>query len=344
MFPPDYPYRSSTSATMRRHFEETAGRFLATELTGPDPFYVEIGCNDGVMLSTVRAAGVRHLGVDPAADAAAVAAADGSRVHVGFFQQDTAKAIRASDGPAQLIFSANTISHIAYTDSVFTGVRALLDEGGIFVFEDRYLGDIIAHTYFDQIYDEHFYLFSVRSVRAMAEIYGFDLVDVEHRPVHGGTMRYTTARAGERRPSPAVAEWLAREREQKLTERVTYESFGAKVEEHCAALRALLADLREQGKRVVGYGATCKSATVTNYCGIGSDLVSFICDSTPEKQHRVTPGSHIPIRPPGAFSSPYPHYAVLFAWNHAAEIMAKEQGFKAAGGRWILYVPDVHLA
>ncbi|MFF8960003.1 methyltransferase domain-containing protein [Streptomyces sp. NPDC014894] len=343
MFPADYPYRSSGSALMRRHFEETARHYLATELTGPDPFYVEIGCNDGIMLGSVRAAGVRHLGVDPAENAAKVAGAAGSRVHIGFFEESSALRIRETEGTARLIFSANTVSHIAYIDSVFAGVRALLAEGGVFVFEDRYLGDIISHTYFDQIYDEHFYLFSVRSVRAMAELYGFDLVDVEHLPVHGGTMRYTTARAGERRPSEAVGRWLAREREQRLAERATYTSFGARAESNCLSLKSLLTDLRDQGKSVVGYGATCKSATVTNYSRIGPELVPFICDSTLEKQHRVTPGSHIPIRPSEAFSSPYPDYAVLFAWNHAAEIMAKEKEFTASGGRWILYVPDVHI-
>ncbi len=227
---------------------------------------------------------------------------------------------------------------------MFAGARALLAEGGVFVFEDRYLGDIVTHTYFDQVYDEHFYLFSVRSVQAMARQYGFDLIDVEHLSVHGGTMRYTTARAGERTVLPAVARWLAHEHDRKLSEQATYASFGAKVESHCTELRALLTRLKDEGKRVVGYGATCKSATVTNYCGIGPDLISAVCDSTPDKQHRVTPGSHIPILPPEHFSSPYPDYAVLFAWNHAEEIMAKEQEFKAAGGRWILYVPDVHLA
>ncbi|MFI6287499.1 methyltransferase domain-containing protein [Streptomyces sp. NPDC051018] len=343
MFPADYPYRSSGSALMRRHFEATALHYLETELRGDDPFYVEIGCNDGIMLGSVRAAGVRHLGVDPAEDAARVAGAGGSRVHVGFFEESTGHRIRETEGAARLVFSANTISHIAYADSVFAGVRALLAEGGVFVFEDRYLGDIVHHTYFDQIYDEHFYLFSVRSVQAMAETYGFDLVDVEHLPVHGGTMRYTTARAGERTPRESVPRLLAAERELKLAEWSTYESFAAKIESNCRELISLLVDLREQGKRVLGYGATCKSATVTNYCGIGPDLVSFVCDSTREKQHRVTPGAHIPIRPPESFASPYPDYAVLFAWNHAEEIMAKEQEFRAAGGRWILYAPDVRV-
>ncbi|MBH0243755.1 SAM-dependent methyltransferase, partial [Streptomyces cavourensis] len=115
------------------------------------------------------------------------------------------------------------------------------------------------------------------------------------------------------------------------------------VERSCTELVRLLEKLRAEGRTVVGYGATAKSATVINYCGIGPDLVPFICDSTPAKQGRLTPGMHIPVQPPEEFSKPYPDYALLFAWNHAQEIMAKEQGFREAGGRWILYVPEVHI-
>jgi methylation protein EvaC len=343
MFHTDYPYRSSGSSMMRKHFEETSRVLLARELSGPDPFYVEIGCNDGIMLGAIRAAGVRHLGVDPAASATQVAGAAGSRVQVDFFEESTAAGIRAAEGPAQLIFSANTISHIAYAESIFAGARALLAEGGAFVFEDRYLGDIVDQAYFDQIYDEHFYLLSARSVAAMAEHFGFELVDVEHLSVHGGSMRYTTARAGERPPTPAVDEWLRRERDQGLAEQATYDAFAKKIRTNGDELRTLLTTLRSEGRTVVGYGATAKSATVTNYCGIGPDLLPYVCDSTPEKQGRLTPGARIPVLPPSAFSDPYPDYALLFAWNHADEIMAKEQEFRAAGGRWILYVPDVHI-
>ncbi|MFB9572744.1 class I SAM-dependent methyltransferase [Streptomyces yanii] len=343
MFPGDYPYRSSGSAVMRKHFAATADRFLATELVGEDPFYVEIGCNDGILLGAISRAGVRHLGVDPAESAVEVAREQGCRVRSCFFEEATGAEIRAAEGPAQLIFSANTISHIGYIESIFAGADALLAPGGAFVFEDRYLGDIVEHAYFDQIYDEHFYLFGVRSVQNMAQRFGFELVDVEHLPVHGGAMRYTTARAGERAPTPAVAEWLASEEKQRLAEPEVYTEFGARVEANCRALVELLTSLRAEGRSVVGYGATSKSATVTNYCGIGPDLIPFICDSTREKQGRLTPGARIPILPPDAFSDPYPDYALLFAWNHAEEVMAKEQAFREAGGRWILYVPDVHI-
>ncbi len=343
MFHADYPYRSSGSSVMREHFELVARKFLETELTGADPFAVEIGSNDGIMLRTISDAGVRHLGVDPSSGAAEVAAAKGVRVRVEFFEESTAKAIAAEDGQADVIFSANTFSHIAYVDSIFRGVDALLAPGGVFVFEDRYLGDIIEHNYFDQIYDEHFYLFSIHSVRAMAAQYGFELVDAELLAVHGGAVRYTVARAGARVPTAAVAELLDRERRLGLGEAATYARFAENIRRIRTDLVALLRELRAKGSRIVGYGATAKSATVANYCGIGPDLVPAVIDSTSEKQGLLTPGSHIPVVSPEQFSEPYPDYALLFAWNHAAEIMAKESQFRDSGGRWILYVPDVHI-
>ncbi|NKE62660.1 class I SAM-dependent methyltransferase [Lentzea sp. PSKA42] len=343
MFRDNYPYRSSESAFMRRHFEQVASDLLATELSGPDPFAVEIGCNDGIMLRTINEAGVRHLGVDPSLQAAEVARATGIRVLADFFEEATALAVRQEHGPADLIYSANTISHIPYLDSVFRGVAALLAPNGVFVFEDRYLGDILDNAYFDQIYDEHFYLLTVRSVQAVAARLGLELVHAERIPVHGGSIRYTVALPGARVPSPAVAELVAAERDRGLDRAEQLETLSTRIEEIRTDLVRLLRDLRANGKRVVGYGATAKSATVTNYCGIDQSLVEFVCDSTKGKHGLLTPGMHLPVRPIEAFSDPYPDYALLFAWNHAAEIMAKEQAFREQGGRWILYVPKVHV-
>ncbi|MGA4844402.1 methyltransferase domain-containing protein [Streptomyces sp. G45] len=343
MFHSGYPYRSSESRFVREHFERTAVGLVEGELGRRDPFVVEIGCNDGVMLETLRRRGVRHLGVDPSAGAAEVARRRGIDVRVAFFDEASAAAIRDEEGPADLIFSANTISHLAYFDSVLKGVDALLAPDGAFVFEDRYLGDIVERTAFDQIYDEHYYLLTARSVRAAAVRFGFELVDVERLPVHGGSLRYTLARPGSRAVRPSVGELLAREEAQGLGDIATLRRFADDTERICTDLVALLRELRAQGCTVAGYGATSKSATVLNYCGIGPESVAYICDSTRVKQHLVTPGSHIPVRPPEVFAAPYPQYAVLFAWNHAEEIMAKERRFSEQGGRWILYVPDVHV-
>ena len=343
MFHGGYPFYSSGSSVMREYFAGVARHFMDTEATGADPFIVEIGCNDGVMLRTVKDAGVRHLGFEPSGGVAETARSAGVRVRVDFFQESSAKEVRAEDGPADVIYAANTLCHIPYLDSVFRGVDALLAENGVFVFEDPYLGDVITKTSFDQIYDEHYYLWSAHSVHEAAARFGFALIDVHPLPVHGGEIRFTLARTGARTPSDAVTALLAEERRRGLTEPATLRGFADNVLRIRDDLVRTLTELRDAGKRVIGYGATAKSATVYNFCGIGPDLVPFVCDSTPEKHGLLTPGSHIPIRPAEAFADPYPDYALLLAWNHAEEIMAKEQEFTAAGGRWLLYVPDVHI-
>ncbi|GGU72008.1 class I SAM-dependent methyltransferase [Lentzea flava] len=341
MFHEDYPYHSSGSSVMREHFAATARGFLERELTSADPFVVELGCNDGIMLGTVKDAGVRHLGVEPSGGVAKIAAAQGIRVLNAFFEEETAIGIHEADGPADVIYAANTLCHIPYMDSILRGVDALLGPNGVFVFEDPYLGDIVAKTSFDQIYDEHFFFFTARSVQAMAERFGLELVDVTRLPVHGGEVRYTLARAGARTPSPAVAALVAEE--DGLSDLATLERFAANVAKIRTDLIALLRKLKDEGKTVAAYGATAKSATVTNFCGIGPELVSYVCDTTPAKQHRLSPGTHIPVEPAEVFARSYPDYALLFAWNHAEEIMAKEKEFRANGGKWILYVPEVHV-
>jgi methylation protein EvaC len=154
-------------------------------------------------------------------------------------------------------------------------------------------------------------------------------------------VRYTLARPGARTPSAAVAELVAEEHRRGLSDPDTLDAFAGNVARIRDDLVGLLERLRAAGRTVAGYGATAKSATVTNYCGIRTPLVSHVCDATPAKQGRLTPGTHLPVRPTESFGEPYPDYAVLFAWNHADEIMTKESAFREAGGRWILYVPEV---
>ncbi|MEI5034643.1 class I SAM-dependent methyltransferase [Streptomyces sp. S1A(2023)] len=343
MFRYDYPYRSSGSEYMREHFRDTARRLIETELSGPDPFCVEIGSNDGVMLRTVRDAGIRHLGVEPSGAVAEVSRAKGVQVRTAFFEEATAREIVDEYGPADVVYAANTLCHIPYLDSVFRGLDVLLGPDGVFVFEDPYLGDIVEKNTFDQIYDEHFYLFTARSVETAAGRFGFELIDVERLSVHGGEVRYTLARPGRRQPDPRVAELIAEENRRGLGDPMVLEKFGTEVKRVCWDLVARLRELRDHGYYVVGYGATAKSATVLNYTGIGPDLLPCVYDTTPEKIGRMLPGSHIPIRSAEEFRTSGAHYALLFAWNHLEEVRSREAAFTEQGGRWILYVPQFRL-
>ncbi|KAA6213677.1 methyltransferase domain-containing protein [Streptomyces albofaciens JCM 4342] len=335
-----YPYHSSGSAVMRDHFRAAGRRLLDTELRGArGALAVEVGRTDGVVLRTLAEAGVRPLAFEPSGHCGYEAA----RVRPDFLTAASAREVAAAEGRARVVYAANTVCDIADLPGLFAGLDELLTADGAFVFEDPYLGEIVRRTAFDQFYDEHHWYFTATSVRLLAERYGFRLTGVERLPVHGGQLRYVLTRAGRRGPAPAVAEVLADEEARGLTAPGTLDAFAGRVERVRGDLVALLEALRAAGRTVAGYAATAKSCTVTTYCGLSPRLVPYVCDSTPAKQGRLTPGAHLPVRPPAAFASPYPDYALLFAWNHAEEIMARERAFRAAGGRWIRYVPEVRV-
>ena len=343
MFNESYAFYSSTSVRMAEHFKEFTERVKADFLESADPFVVELGSNDGVMLQHFASSGIRHLGIEPSANVAQVAMDKGVRTVCRFFDEGLAREILTEHGQADAILGANVMCHIPYLHSVAAGIKMLLKSHGVLIFEDPYLGGIVEKTSYDQIYDEHVFYFSVASVSYLFEQHGMEVVDVVPQNVHGGSMRYVISHRGARKVSPSVPAQRDRERALGLDRPETYEGLRRNIQRSREQLMTLLRELRSQGKRVVGYGATSKSATVTNYCGITSELVEFISDTTPIKQHRFSPGAHIPVRPYQEFVADYPDYALLFAWNHAEEIMAKEDRFQSTGGRWILYVPEVRV-
>lgn len=343
LFHEGYPYFSSTSRSMSDHFQAFAGLVMAEYIDPADPFVVEIGSNDGIMLQHFAGAGIRHLGIEPSANVARVGMDKGINTVCEFFDQDLARSILDQHGPVDAFLGANVMCHIAELDSVLAGIKLLLKPEGVLIFEDPYLGDIVEKTSYDQMYDEHIFYFSVTSLSHALEKHGLELVDIMPQKVHGGSMRYVVAPSGARPVSPSVTVQCAREDALGLGMMETYEGFSQSVEASRKELMALLHDLKGQGKRVVGYGATSKSTTVINYCGITAELVGFISDTTPDKQGRYTPGAHIPVRPYKEFQTDYPDYSLLFAWNHAEEIMANEQSFTGAGGKWIVYVPKVQV-
>ena len=343
MFHESYAFFSSTSTRMAVHFKEFADLVMMNYLKSTDPFVVEIGSNDGIMLQHFARAGVRHLGIEPSANVAQVAIDKGIRTVCQFFDEDLARQIVSEYGQADAFLGANVMCHIPYLHSVAAGIRILLKPNGVLIFEDPYLGDIIEKTSYDQIYDEHAFYFSVSSVGYLFEQHGLEVFDVLPQNVHGGSMRYVIAHKGTRKISTSVGRQLAKEEALGLHRSETYDQLRRNIEHSRDDLLKLLRNLKQKGKRVVGYAATSKSTTVINYCGITPDLLEYISDTTPIKQGKYSPGLHIPVRPYEEFKASYPDYALLFAWNHAEEIMAKEQNFRSSGGKWIVYVPKARI-
>jgi len=344
MFHDHYAFYSSTSSVMARHFKEFAEEVIASDyLVKIDPFVVELGCNDGILLKNFAERGIRHLGIEPSSNVAREANRHGVQTISEFFSEELAGRIVQERGKVDAFLAANVMCHIPDIVGVVKGISRLIKPTGVAIFEDPYLGDVVAKTSYDQIYDEHVFLFSALSIQYLFRQQGMELIDVLPQRTHGGSMRYVLANRDAYPVKSSVTELIARERAQGLDRLATFESFRVNVEQSRRDLVSLLEQLSSQGKRVAGYGATSKSTTILNYCGIGPELIEYISDTTPIKQGKFTPGMHIPVVPYETFKSVPPDFAVLFAWNHAEEIMAKEKDFMTAGGKWIVHVPEVKV-
>tara|TARA_B110000003_G_scaffold164457_1_gene164379 strand:- start:896 stop:2095 length:1200 start_codon:yes stop_codon:yes gene_type:complete len=338
MFHDNYAFFSKTSKSMQVHFQKYADWVLNNYLKKEDPFVVELGSNDGILLENFSKKKIRHLGVEPSANVADVAIKSGINTEVAFFNNDFAKKIKEKNGKADAILAANVMCHIPDLIEIGKASKTLLKEDGVLIFEDPYLGDMINKVSYDQIYDEHVFIFSALSVKNIFDISGFELIDVLPQETHGGSMRYVLCKKGIRSISENVINTIKVEKELGLDKSLTYERFKNNCEHSKDKIISKLKKFKKEGKKIVGYGATSKSTTILNYCNIGPDLIDFISDTTPIKQNKYTPGMHIPVKPYEDFLKYSPEIAVLFAWNHRKEIENKEKKFIENGGKFISHI------
>jgi len=342
-----YLYVSSTSPTFVQHFEDYAASLIERFSLTEKDFVVDVGSNDGILLKPLQAAGVRVLGVDPAANVAQIANAEGVPTRADYFTPTVAREIAAEQGKARVITANNVFAHTDGVDVFTEAVKELLAEDGVFVFEVQYLGDLITNNLFDIVYHEHVNYYSVHPLIRFFENMGMDVFDVERVPVHGGSIRVFVTPSPPAGGLPLVRgrtkrlqQLLTEEQEQRLTTVRPYQQFAARIADNKQKLRALLTDIAAAGKRVVGYGAPAKATTLCYAFGLNREDLDYVIDDSPLKQGLVMPGTHIPIVGPEALYEHAPDYCLILAWNFAEPIMQNHQRFTEAGGKWIIPVPE----
>jgi methylation protein EvaC len=336
IFHDSYPHLTSSSKVVVQHFRKLSQLVAEQYLRNSSAFLVEIGSNDGSLLEPILELGIRHLGVEPATDIANIAVEKGINTLVKFFGTDTALEIRKAYGPADVIIGANVIAHIPDINGLVNGVRTLLKEDGVFIFEAVYLGDLVRNTSYSQIYDEHVFNFSIESVQNIFRRHDLELFDAEKIDLQGGSMRYFLTPIGSKIISSRVTELLEEELKTGLNEVQTMDQFRKRCETSRENIINLVESIRGSGNRIAGYGAATKSTIILNYTGLDTDSLDFIVDSTSAKQGKYSPGMHIPIKSPEYFRNHYPDYTIIFPWNHFDEITRKEREYRNCGGQWIL--------
>lgn len=332
-----YSYVSSTTRTLVEHFARMGQEIIAAE-EAVGRLVVEFGCNDGVLVRPMLAAGARVVGVDPS-DVAFRASRDGGWPLVQTYFDDAAAAqVKAEHGPARIVTGNNVFAHVDDLHAIVRGVTTLLADDGVFIFEVQYQGDLLALVQYDTVYHEHVCYHSLTALARLLGAHGLRIVDVMRIPIHAGSVRVTAARAATlRRAMPVVAEMLEAEKGWRV------ERFAEQVESRRVTLRNLVRDLRRAGRRVVGYGAAGRSTILLNFCELGADLVEYVVDMSPLRFGKYVPGVSIPIVPPEVFHAQPPDYAIMTAWNYEEEIVRKEQAYLSRGGRFIVPLPEVRI-
>ena len=336
MFDDNYPYRSSMSKTMIRSFKALSKKIIK--------FYkpkiiLEIGSNDGSLIKNFNKKKV--ICVEPCKNLAIITKGKGFKTYAEYWNISLAKKIKSNHNMVDLIYSANTLSHISDLDSVFKSINHVLSNDGVLIIEDPSLLECLKRVAYDQFYNEHIYVFSLLGIQNIIKKINFEVFKVEKLKTHGGSLRYYIKRTSNSKIkiSSNVKKQLNAELRYKMDKFTTYIEFKNKVERSKKKLVELLYKIKKNDKKIIGYGSTAKSVTVLNYCKIKSEILDYFVDTTPDKTKKYMPGTHIYIDKYKKSLLNNVDYIFLGAWNFKDEIFKKEKDFIKKGGKFITHIP-----
>lgn len=341
----EYAYFSSYSDSWLEHAKKYTESVSARFDIGADQMVMEIASNDGYLLRNFVAAGVPVLGIEPAANVAAVAIEKGIPTEVRFFGVETAKDIRGQYGQPDLLLGNNVLAHVPDLNDFVAGMKILLKDNGVITMEFPHLMRLMEENQYDTIYHEHFSYFSLTTVEKVFAAHGLTLFDVEELPTHGGSIRVFVRHAEDagKPVTDNVARLKSVEQQRGLLELDTYAGFAEQVRETKRDLLAFLIDAKRSGKSIAGYGAPGKGNTLLNYCGIREDFLDYTVDRSTYKHGKYTPGTRIPIFPPEKIRETRPDYLLVLPWNLLDEIVQQTAYIREWGGRWVAPIPRVSV-
>ena len=340
----NYFYMTSASKPIVDHFKKYAHNVFEEFLKEKtNPFVVEIGSNDGSLLSEFKKLGTQILGIEPATNLSNLANQSNITTKNTFFSSQVCKEIIKSRN-ATAVVANNVIAHVEDLQDLMHGIQILLDKNGVFIFEVPYLVDLIKKLEFDTIYHEHLSYFSILPLLKLVEQFGLEIFDIRKQSVHGGTLRIFVSKKNNYSINDSVKIFIDDEYSLGLDKIEFYHKFSTNIIKLKKNLIELLLRLKNENKSIFGYGASAKGNVLLNFCDIANENLDFIIDTTPLKQGKFTPGTHIPIIPPEKILEKGKNdVALLLAWNYADSILKKEELFRKNGGKFLIPVPEPHL-
>jgi len=335
IFPPEYPYTSGTTKLLRDNFADLQRESAAMLGLGQQDLVVDIGSNDGTLLSNFQKGGQRVLGIEPT-DVGDLANQRGIPTIKRYFGTEVAREVKREYGPASMVTAANCFAHIEDVHAIVDGVVEMLKDDGVFVTESHYLIPLLDTLQYDTIYHEHLRYYSLTSLKHLFEMHGLEVFHARPIPSHGGSIRVYAARHGAHTVQDGVRRMLAAEpRGEAMAKRLA--TFRHDVILSKLRLLAMLRDLKEKGARVAGISAPSRASTMVNYVGLDEGLIDYVCEIAGSlKIGKCMPGTQIPVVDEAKLYSDQPDCAVIFSWHIADELAPK---LKAKGFRGQLITP-----
>ncbi|MDO8606989.1 MAG: class I SAM-dependent methyltransferase [Phaeospirillum sp.] len=337
----NFSYRTAISLGLGEHFKQMADSVGTRVNLQPGDLVVEVGSNDGTLLEPFQHAGATVLGIDPARETARLATERGIETLATFFTEELGHQIRARRGPAKVVVCTNTYANLDDIDGPTRGIRALMDETSLFVFETQHGADVIDRFLIDTIYHEHLSYFLVGPLVRFFRAHDMELVEVEHLPTKGGSFRgYVRLGSGTGEPSGSVAAFMAAEQAAGLHNPATYWPMSDRLTKARADLVEVIAHYRATGRPIAGYGASVGTVTLISQLNLAQSL-DFIIDDKPLTEAIIGPDYRIPVVSPQALTERNPACVIILAWRYAEPIIARNSDWRAKGGRFIVPLPTL---